>query len=113
MESPVKRAGQEERLVDYHELVVHVSSLVIITAHGNAVIRQGLAIIAFVLHALIVGDDTNGDASVMSVFYSCREHIVGEVKDTDAERKKHRFGIWLSTHLYLNLCLCFNLYTFN
>ena len=85
LECPVEGASEQESLVDNHELVVHVGSLVVIGPSGDAVVRKGLAIVALVLHALVIGDDANIDTLVLHVPDSVCEEIVGEVEYADQE----------------------------
>ena len=85
LERPVEGASEQESLVDNHELVVHVGSLVVIGPGGDAVVRKGLAIVALVLHALVIGDDANIDTLVLHVPDSVCEEIVGEVEYADQE----------------------------
>jgi hypothetical protein len=85
LEGPVERSGQEECIVNQHELVVHVVLLSIVSAGWDASIGQRLDVVALVLHALVVGDHAHVDAGIVTFDHGIGEHVIGEVEHTDQE----------------------------
>jgi len=85
LECPVERASEQESLVDNHELVVHVGSLIVIGPCRNSIVGQGLAIIALILHALVVRDDSHFDALILHVPDRVSQEIVRQVEDADEQ----------------------------
>lgn len=85
LESPVKGTGQNELSINDHELVVHVVGRCIIGPHFDSSIGELLNIGALVRGALVVSDDLDVDASIVTLEDSFTEVVVGHVKDADME----------------------------
>lgn len=85
LECPVERACQQELVIHDHELVVHVELLLTVSAHGDASIGQGLAIVTLVLHALVVRNDLNFDTCAVHILHSVGQVVVRQIEDTNPQ----------------------------
>ena len=85
LECPVERTSQKESIVDDHELVVHVVLGLRVCSDWDASVCQVLAIVALVLHALIIGDHAHINTTRVNLLNGIGKLIVSQVEDADKE----------------------------
>ena len=64
---------------------MHVGDFVVVRAHRDASISEPLAVIALVLHALVVSDDADIDTLVVHVLDSVRQRVIRQVEHADEQ----------------------------
>jgi hypothetical protein len=64
---PVEGPGDDDVIVDHHELVVHMSVGVGIALNINPISLQGVHVRPNLLHTLIVGNHTNLNTTLVSM----------------------------------------------
>lgn len=83
LESPVERSRQHELTINNHEFVVHVVGWCIVSSNLDTGISELLNVGALVGGALIIGDDFDINASLVTAEDSFAQVVVGDVEDTD------------------------------
>lgn len=89
--SPIERSGDEVRIVDDNELVMHVKLRLWISSASDTLLRKPDDITTLISHALVVRDYSHLNSSFMRIVYCISKLVICQIEDTDFQRLL-RFG---------------------
>ena len=94
LHSPVEWASDQEQIIHYDELVVHVEIRFVVGPDRDALLSQPFDVAALVVHALVVRDDLHSQSPLPDLIHCVGQFVVGQVEHTYLQRLLGLTQVW-------------------